>query len=127
LRGGDGGPAVVPGKARASRLYRAAAHLDEPHMPPRDEKGGPLNGDQLALLARWIDLGAPYDRPLLDRTDPPPRGTAGTAAVPAGPPPRRALAHLYSPVRRGPGAHRPPPPLLGVPPFEVPRRAWGET
>src|SRR5262245_33559141 len=35
LKGGDGGPAVVPGKSRSSRLYRAVAHLAEPHMPPK--------------------------------------------------------------------------------------------
>jgi hypothetical protein len=33
-------------------------------MPPT---GTPLNRDQLAHLQRWIDLGAPYDKPLLER------------------------------------------------------------
>jgi hypothetical protein len=80
LKGGDGGPVVVPGKARESRLYRAAAHLDEPHMPPKGEKGGPLTRNQLALLARWIDLGASYDRPLLDRADPTRKGMVVSAA-----------------------------------------------
>jgi hypothetical protein len=67
LRGGDNGPVVLPGKAKASRLYKLAAHLDEPHMPPKSDG---LGKDQLAHLAAWIDLGAPYDRPLLDKAGP---------------------------------------------------------
>ena len=65
LKGGDSGAVVVPGKARQSKLYRLAARLDEPHMPPEGNK--PLDARQLAELARWIDLGAAYDRPLVDR------------------------------------------------------------
>ena len=50
------------GKSSAdSKLYRAVAHLDEPFMPKKADK---LPADQIALLAKWIDLGAPYDRPL---------------------------------------------------------------
>jgi hypothetical protein len=61
LKGGDGGPAVVPGSARKSLLYQLAAHLKEPHMPDGGEK---LPADDLAKLAEWIDLGAAYDAPL---------------------------------------------------------------
>jgi hypothetical protein len=68
LKGGDNGPAVVPSKSKESRLFKLAAHLDEPHMPPKEAKR--LTKEQLALLAAWIDLGAPYDRPLLDKTQP---------------------------------------------------------
>jgi hypothetical protein len=67
LKGGDNGPVVVPNDAKASRLYQLAAHLDEPHMPP---KGARLGAEQLARLAAWIDLGAPYDRPLVERAGP---------------------------------------------------------
>ena len=35
IRGGDRGPALVPGKAQESLLYRVAAHLAELHMPPQ--------------------------------------------------------------------------------------------
>src|SRR5262245_7473984 len=68
LKGGDNGPVVVPGKGKASKLYRLAARLDEPHMPPAENK--PLSAAGLADLARWIDLGAAYDRPLLGKPDP---------------------------------------------------------
>jgi hypothetical protein len=61
LRGGKSGPAVVPGKAKESRLYRRVVHADKPGMPFRRER---LTKDQAALLAGWINAGAPYDRPL---------------------------------------------------------------
>src|SRR5262249_31714104 len=33
LKGGENGPAIVPGKAEASRLYRRVAGLEKPVMP----------------------------------------------------------------------------------------------
>ena len=65
LKGGDSGPVVLAGKGKQSKLYRLAAHLDEPPMPPPGNKA--LDKTQLADLARWIDLGAPYDQPLIQR------------------------------------------------------------
>src|SRR5580692_8801220 len=53
LKGGENGP-VVGDRATASKLYRLAAHLDAPHMPPKLPR---LRDDQLAKLAAWIDLG----------------------------------------------------------------------
>src|SRR5258708_38456816 len=38
LRGGDGGPAIVPGKATESLLYRRITHADEPGMPFKRDK-----------------------------------------------------------------------------------------
>jgi mono/diheme cytochrome c family protein len=64
LAGGDNGAVLVPFDAGASRLYRLAAHLDKPSMPPA-EQGPRLTAEQLRTLAGWIDLGAPYDQPLL--------------------------------------------------------------
>jgi cytochrome c553 len=64
LKGGDNGSVVVPHQAKASRLFQLTAHLDKPHMPPKGEK---LSTQQLAYLAAWIDLGAPYDRPLVNK------------------------------------------------------------
>ena len=66
LAGGGRGPAVVPGRATESLLYRLAAKLEEPHMP---EEGDPLPADVLTRLAEWIDRGAPYDRPLIEAGD----------------------------------------------------------
>ncbi len=64
LKGGDKGPVVVPFKSKESRLHKMAAHLDEPHMPPKEPR---LPDAQLTRLAEWIDLGAPYDKPLLEK------------------------------------------------------------
>lgn len=63
LKGGDKGEAVKPGKGRQSPLVRFIAHEDEPHMPPK-KPAAPRN--VVEAVARWIDLGAAYDRPLAD-------------------------------------------------------------
>ena len=66
LAGGASGPAVVPGKAMESLMYRLAARLEEPHMP---EEGDALTAEQLGWLAEWINGGAPFDKPLIDDSD----------------------------------------------------------
>ncbi len=60
LKGGDSGPAVVPKKSGESLLLKAAAHLDDPTMPPPDNnvKAAPLTPDELGLIKLWIDQGA---------------------------------------------------------------------
>lgn len=63
LKGGERGPAVVPGRGDGSLLYKLAAKLQEPHMP---EDGEAFSKQELAALQKWIDLGAPYDKPLVE-------------------------------------------------------------
>lgn len=61
LKGGENGPALVPGKPTASRLYTSlvlAADQDE-LMPPKS-KGGPLSKEKTDLIRRWIEQGAPW-------------------------------------------------------------------
>ena len=53
LRGGDNGPAVVPGNSKKSAMYKLAA---AGKMPPG--KRQKLTAGELDLLARWIDTGA---------------------------------------------------------------------
>src|SRR5262245_42111414 len=53
LAGGDTGPALVPGKATESLVYRKLAAGE---MPPANA----LSPEQLQAFARWIDAGAPY-------------------------------------------------------------------
>jgi hypothetical protein len=60
LRGGESGPAVLVGKARDSLLYKLITHAQEPHMP----QGGKLAAGEVAHIAAWMDLGAPYNGPL---------------------------------------------------------------
>jgi WD40 repeat protein len=62
LKGGKRGPALVPGKADSSLLFRMAAHQAEPDMPPKDKPGNsPLTPEELGLLKLWIDEGARDD------------------------------------------------------------------
>jgi hypothetical protein len=63
LKGGDSGPAIVPGKGAESFLFSTAAHLEDPVMPPANNKSKAQNlkPDQLALLKLWIDQGAKGD------------------------------------------------------------------
>jgi hypothetical protein len=62
IRGGANGPVIVLGSARASKLYKLAAHEEEPHMPDGADR---LPDADLALLAEWIDCGGPYGEPLV--------------------------------------------------------------
>ncbi|MBI5799947.1 MAG: hypothetical protein HZA92_04360 [Verrucomicrobia bacterium] len=59
-KGGDTGKLVQPRKAESSSLFRVAAHMSKPPMPPAGNKAGAknLNPDELALLKLWIDQGA---------------------------------------------------------------------
>jgi WD40 repeat protein len=63
LKGGDSGPAIVAGKGAESFLFTTAAHLEDPAMPPANNKSKAenLKPDQLALLKLWIDQGAKGD------------------------------------------------------------------
>ena len=57
LKGGDSGPAFVPGKPDDSLLLSAVrATHEELKMPPKDK----LPAKDIALLERWIQDGAPW-------------------------------------------------------------------
>src|SRR5215212_10057769 len=58
LAGGDTGPAIVPGKAKDSLLYRSLLHDEDLKMPP----AGKLPDAVLKDFAAWIDRGAPDPR-----------------------------------------------------------------
>ncbi|MEX2578683.1 MAG: c-type cytochrome domain-containing protein [Verrucomicrobiales bacterium] len=63
LEGGDTGPAIEPGNGERSFLFGTAAHIEEPTMPPKNNKSKAenLTPEQLALLRQWIDEGAKGD------------------------------------------------------------------
>jgi len=64
LKGGDEGPGIVPGKAESSLLYQLINHTQKPHMPAKADK---LPATSIKKIADWINLGAPYDKPLVDK------------------------------------------------------------
>ena len=55
LSGGERGPAIVPGNAAASLVYKAIRHDGDLKMPLQ---ASPLEAEQVQLLAEWIDSGA---------------------------------------------------------------------
>jgi len=60
LKGGDSGPAIVPGNPDRSPLIRAVRYRDRNlQMPPDDKK---LPASQIADLEAWVRMGAPDPR-----------------------------------------------------------------
>ena len=57
LEGGNRGPAIVPGDAEASRLFRQLAGMEGPAMP----LGIPLADDEIDKFRTWINDGAVWD------------------------------------------------------------------
>jgi len=55
LAGGDSGPAIVPGKPEESVLIQAI-NYDGYEMPP----GGKLPAGKIAVLTKWVAMGAPW-------------------------------------------------------------------
>ncbi len=49
--------------AADSHLYAVISHTAEPHMPLKADKLPPTT---LAAIKTWLDLGAPYDKPLVE-------------------------------------------------------------
>jgi hypothetical protein len=61
LKGGEKGPAIVPGDAEASLLYRRVAGLEKPVMPMAPMP--PLMPREIAILKSWINGGAKLSKP----------------------------------------------------------------
>ncbi len=57
-RGAKSGPVLTPGDHRASRLHEV---VQSGEMPPKEELT--LKPEEIDLIARWIDAGAPTDQP----------------------------------------------------------------
>jgi hypothetical protein len=59
LKGGDSGPALVPRKPEMSRLIEAVRYGNEDlKMPPKNR----LSEEEVAVLEKWVSLGAPDPR-----------------------------------------------------------------
>jgi hypothetical protein len=60
LKGGESGPAIVPGNPEQSRLIKAVRYTDpDLQMPPKDRK---LTDAEIADLTTWVKMGAPDPR-----------------------------------------------------------------
>jgi hypothetical protein len=98
LKGGDNGPAVVPGDPAKSRLIEAVAYKNvDLQMPPK----GRLTDAQVADLTEWVRRGAPWPT---DAGKPPDDGkvdapaTVGSFDLAK----RKAEHWAWQPVRRVP-------------------------
>ncbi len=71
LKGGKSdGPAVVPGDVDGSSLiYRIGPDAGDDIMPPKE---APFSEEEVALLTRWIEEGAPWPQFDVDRFEPTP-------------------------------------------------------
>jgi len=58
LKGGDRGPAIVPGNAGESRLFRLVSGNETPAMPMDGTK---LTDEQISAIKNWIEQGAPWE------------------------------------------------------------------
>ncbi len=61
-KGGDAGPAIVPGQPGESPLIRAIRYEDEDLRMPPKKKGGKLPDAVIADLVEWVRMGAPDPR-----------------------------------------------------------------
>jgi mono/diheme cytochrome c family protein len=59
LKGGDDGPAVVPGDSAKSSIVQLVATSDPDSVMPK--KGTKLKAEEIGLLRAWIDQGMPWD------------------------------------------------------------------
>jgi hypothetical protein len=57
LKGGQHGPALVPGDSASSRIYKHLTGEVKPQMP----MGGRLSDREIAIIRNWIDSGAAWD------------------------------------------------------------------
>ncbi len=59
FKGGDSGPAIIPGKPGQSELIRRISlpHDDDDIMP---QEADPLSNPQIGILREWIEAGAPW-------------------------------------------------------------------
>ena len=58
FRGGDSGPAIVPGNAQASILVKRIKYELEPGMPFKSDR---LSQNEISRIADWINAGASYN------------------------------------------------------------------
>jgi uncharacterized membrane protein len=58
LKGGEGGPSIIPGDSKKSlTMIRIRGEGEDPRMP---KKKPPLSDREIAIVAKWIDQGAEW-------------------------------------------------------------------
>jgi mono/diheme cytochrome c family protein len=77
LKGGETGPAIVPGDPESSLLIKAVRHVTGVEKMPRGEPK--LSDVQIAALAEWIKAGAPWPASAPAMTGAAPKAASGGA------------------------------------------------
>jgi len=62
LKGGDTGPALLPGDPDKSLLIKAVRYTDADLQMPPAKSGGKLSDEQIRHLEAWVKMGAPDPR-----------------------------------------------------------------
>ena len=57
----DGKPAILPGAVESSALYRRISSKRASFVMPPPESNKSLTPDEIDLIARWIEAGAPWE------------------------------------------------------------------
>lgn len=70
LKGGDEGPAIVPGKATESLLYTMIVPEAEGEKPEMPKKKPALSAAETDLIKRWIDMGAAWPQEIVLKEKP---------------------------------------------------------
>ena len=65
LRGGERGPALVPGSPEKSPVYMRVAGLEKPAMP----MGGKISPAEVEVLKRWVTDNAPWGSAIAAKVD----------------------------------------------------------
>jgi mono/diheme cytochrome c family protein len=63
LKGGDSGSAINLADAKSSLMLTLMRHAEEPHMPSKKPR---LPDALIADFEKWIGLGVPYSKPLVE-------------------------------------------------------------
>ncbi|MGV3659218.1 MAG: DUF1553 domain-containing protein [Prosthecobacter sp.] len=70
LKGGDEGPAIIPGKADESPLYRMIVPESAGEAPQMPKKKPALSSGETDLIKRWIDAGAIWPQEIVLKEKP---------------------------------------------------------
>ena len=82
LKGGDTGPAAIPGKGKDSLIVQLVASTDADTVMPK--KGSHWTPEQVGLLRAWIDTGMTWDEGVSFAKPRPMNLTPRAVALPAG-------------------------------------------
>ncbi|MBM3785651.1 MAG: DUF1553 domain-containing protein [Acidobacteria bacterium] len=98
LKGSGKGPAILPGDAEKSPIYRHISGIENPRMP----MDGALKADEIAAFKTWIEQGAPWEGTLGARAAKPDLSKLEQWTVPPG---AREKWPFYRPVKTAPPAN----------------------